>query len=182
MTLLTNSELKTHIETDLPDAALQRLADAAEKMIDEEAGTVAAVIENFNAWGFPSGRDQRIFVARQISSIASVNERDHPDDTAVTLSTDDYRVENSRMLIRLQEGTNPRLRWAQMMEIAYTPEPQTEIRERVQIDLVKLGIQFSGAKRETIGDDFEFWHLDQKEGLSGALRPLRNTSNRMLFV
>lgn len=181
MAILTVSQLQEHIETDLGDDAIQRLADAAEEMIVREAGRTSDVTETRNEWGFPSGRHRIIYSSRPIASIESIKERDHPDDTQTTLSADDYRQEGVRRLIRLQQGTNSRLLWAPHVELIYTPESDSDIRELVQIDLVKLSIMYSGAQKEKQGD-FDFWHNDTATETQAILRRLRTARNSMVVT
>ncbi len=181
MTILTVSQLQEHIETDLGDDAIQRLADATEEMIIREEGETSAVTETRNEWGFPWGRNRTIYTARAISSITSIKERTHPDDDQTTLSTDDYRQEGTRRLIRLQEGTNPRQLWAPHVELIYTPESDSNIRILVQIDLVKLAIMYSGALKETEGD-FSFWHHDTAMETGAILRRLNTARNNMVIT
>ncbi len=181
MTILTPEKLREHIETDLGDPALLRLAAAAEQMIIREAGETTPVTETRNEWGFPSGRHRTLYTARPVSSITTIKERDHPDDTQTTLATDDFRLEGVRQIIRLQEGTNPRLLWAQHVELVYTTDSDDEIRKLVQIDLVKLSVMYSGAQREREGD-FDFWHHDTAKETNAILGMLRNARNNPIVV
>ena len=178
MAILTPTQLRQHIETDLADAALQRLADGIEELIEREGGGTTDETENFNEWGFPRGRNRIIYTARPISSITSIKERDDPDDAGTTIATDDFRKEGNRALVRLQDGTNPRLLWAQHVEVIHTPLVDTSLRQVVQINLVKLALNYSGAKREKHGD-FEFWHHDSGKETRAILMPLRNARNQM---
>lgn len=162
MTILTVSELREHLETDLGNDALGRLADDAESLIIATAGATTARTENSNAWGFPGGRERIIFAALAINSITSIKERDDLDSAKVTLSTDDYEQQGKRQLIRLRNGTNPRSLWAQHVELIYVPTVDTAIRKMVQVDLVKIEIMYSGALREKQGD-FEVWHKGADE-------------------
>ncbi len=178
MTILSADELREHIETDLGDVALLRLAAGAEEMIVREAGQTSDVTETRNEWGFPWGRHRELYTARPVSIFTSIKERSHPDDAQTTLETDDYRLEGVRRIIRLQEGTNPRQLWAPYVELIYTPESDNDIRKLVQIALVKLGVMYSGAKKETEGD-FEFWHNDTATETTAILRKLRTARNNM---
>lgn len=178
MTLLTVSELQEHIETDLGNDAIQRLADAAESTINRYAGGTGAQTENINCWGFPRGRERSIYTSRAVSSITSIKERDHPDDTPLTLSANDYELQGDRRLIRLREGDNPRLFWARHVEIVYSPVSDLDTRKLVQINLVKHAIVYSGAQRERIGD-FDFWHKETDSEVRAILAPLNNSQNRM---
>lgn len=176
MTILSVSELQEHIETDLGSDAIQRLADAAEKLIDAEVGSVAAVTDSWDGWGFPDGRERVIYTTRGISAITSIVERDFPDDDPTTLAADDYRQEGDHALVRLQQGTNSRLLWAPFILVTYTPQQDDELRQVVQINLVKFWIMYSGADREKLGD-FEFWHKttgDEEKRIMAPLQVARN--------
>lgn len=181
MAILTVSQLQEHLETDLGSDALQRLAEATEEMIDREDGGTAAVTEDFDAFDFLSGRDRRIYTTRAISAITSITERESPDDDVTTLSADDYRQQGDRTLTRLRDGTNPRLFWAPHVRIVYTPVVDSSIRELVQIDLVKMAINYTGAQRERMGD-FDFLHVDHKKETESHLSRLRTGKNRMMIA
>ncbi len=181
MTILSATELRTHIETDLSDTALGRLGSAAEQLIIRAAGDITALTEIQNEQGYPGGRERIIYLARTVTSITSVKEREHFDDDQITLSADDYRQEGGRRLVRLREGTNPRLFWAPHTEVNYVPVVDSDLREIVQINLVKLAVIYSAALRETQGD-FDFWHVDYAKETQGHLAQLNNSKNRMPFV
>ncbi len=181
MTILAADDLREHIETDLGDVALLRLAAAAEEMIIREAGTAASVTETRNEWGFPWGRHRTLYAARPVSSFTSIKERSHPDGVQTTLAADDYRLEGVRRILRLREGTNPRQLWAPHVELIYTPDSDDDIRKLVQIDLVKLEIMYSGALREREGD-FDFWHKDTATETAAILGKLRTARNNMVIT
>ncbi len=177
MTILTTTELREHIETDLGDDALQRLADDAESLIIATAGETGSRTENFNAFGFPSGRDRVIFAALAIDTITSINERDDLDGDPTTLSSDDWEKQGKRQLFRLGGGTNPRSLWAQHVTLIYQPVVDTTIRKMVQVDLVKLENMFSGAAREEQGD-FEVWHKASDDATK-ILARLKTSNNEL---
>lgn len=180
MTILTVAELAQHIEHDLSDVALQRLADAAEELINRTDGGPSAVTEYFDSWGFENGYSKELFVRRPINTIDSITERVSPEDTGTVLSSDDYSQQGQRKVVRLSNGTNPRYRWAQHVEVTYTPDVDTALRKKAQIDLVKLSIIFSGAQREKIGD-FDFWHFEQDAAVKAALKPLVSGGRGMVL-
>ncbi len=181
MTILSATELRAHIETDLSDTALGRLASAAEQLIIREAGDVTALTEIHNEQGYPRGRERIIYLARTVTSITSIKEREHFDDDQTTLSADDFRQEGGRQLVRLRDGTNPRLFWAPHTEIIYVPVVDSDLRKIVQINLVKLAVMYSGAERERQGD-FDFEHVDYAKATRGHLAQLNNSENRMPFI
>jgi len=174
MTILSAIELKQHIETDLSDTALDRLAAAAESLIEDVLGPVSARTDDL------IGRHQAIYTTAAVASVTTVKERDFIDDAAVTLSADDYRIQNGFRFIRLQDGTNGRREWAQHVEIIYAPEVDTGKIQAVQINLVKLDLNYQGARREKHGD-VDFTHEDLDKAQKSALFPLSNSRNRMMI-
>lgn len=151
MALLTVAQLREHVRTDLTDAALQRLADAAERIISDRAGPLASQTEHFDAADLYDHGDT-IFLSRTPGSITSVSERDGLDDDVENLSADDYEIRGKRRLIRRGDGTNPRARWADHVTVVYVPVDDTDLRSEVQIELVRLMAENRGLSSETVGD------------------------------
>jgi len=171
MALLTATEMRTHVETDLVDAALQRLLDDAEKAIDAKVGPVSATVAEFAATELAI----ELWVAQAIATITSVVEEDKTGGgyTSTTLASDDYKVRNNgRSIERLGDGTNPGTYWSDRVTITYTAATDTARREVAQIDLVKLELAFSGYDTERAGD----WTgvvKDHEKNRRGVLRRLR---------
>ncbi len=174
MSILTVDQLREHIETDLGDDALQRLADGAEGTIIASVGSLTARVDVLE------GLDRAIYATASVSSVTSIKERDFDSDDQVTLSTDDWRREYGKRFIRLQDGSNSRFEWARHVELTYVPDIDTGILQTVQIALVKLGVVYSGAERETDGE-FEFSHPDNAAAVKAAMFPLMNSRTRMLI-
>jgi len=147
--LLSVADLRQHVETDLVDAAVQRLLDDAEEMI------VAAFGANFADAPIVvqlEGGDRNLFLDRPASAFTSIVETETDDTTTTTLAADDYRTwHGGRRIERLRTGTNARRVWGPLVTITYTPVDDTDQRKRVQVDLVKLAIQFSGLASEKVG-------------------------------
>lgn len=145
MSLLTLTDARALIETDLTDPALQALLDAADADIIANAGAHASasqiVIEP---------RSDTVFLRRDAASITTVVER--IDGTATTLAATDYRLAGAHMLRRLATGANPRREWGDEIEIVYVPVADLPRRRAVQADLVKLAIQYQGARSVRVGD------------------------------
>lgn len=165
MTILTAAELREHIETDLGDDAVNRLAGGAEAIIVGAVGAVASHVD------YLDGGDRELFTTRAVATITTIKERDYPDDAQVALSANDYLSRGKFRIIRLREGDNPRLWWAPMVEVTYVPDINADLLATVQINLVKLAVGYSGFKRETDGD-FDFWHEDTAKETRAALLPL----------
>ena len=146
--LLTATEMKVHINTDLTDIALDQLiAEANEEIVDAvgEHASVGTVTELL------IGGEHVIFPDRVIGSITSITETRGTVDTV--LAVDDFRVWNNRSIERLAlAATNPQRWWAERVSVVYTPENDDARRIGATISLVKLSISFSGKSSERAGD------------------------------
>ena len=151
MGLLTQAELKQHVETDLDQAALQRLMDDAEAEIIKRFGahgdkTSTQIIEDLE------GRAASIFPYRPETTIVSVTEYEI-DGTETVLALNDYRIwHGGREISRRIDGTNPRGVWAPRVRIIYLDATELPNRKRVQADLVRLAIEYRALKSESSGD------------------------------
>lgn len=170
MAILTVDELRKHVNSDLVDDALQRLLDAAEEAIVDRAGAPGARTE------IVGGGSRFISVARPISAVTSVTEAWL--ETSTTLSADDYLIRSGDLLIeRLNTGTNPRRTWYGDVTVVYTPVDDTETREAVQIDLVKLALAYSplltgqqiGSWSEQYAANSAWNNLEERESILSRL-------------
>ena len=147
--LISVTELRTHIETDLVDAALTRILNDADDAIVEalgehkSTGTVSEV---------HIGGDKALFFDRPYSAITSVTE--HRGTTNTVLSEDDYRTwYGNRLLERLSlEATNPQANWGERVTVVYTPVDDDKQRIGATIDLVRLALQYTALKSQRAGD------------------------------
>lgn len=172
MTLLTIAEFKEHVTTTLGDDAIQRLLDDAEAQIVAFAGPTGDVTELVDGgWG-------RIVLSRRASAITSITELLWT--TNYVLATNDWRQRGPYVLERLRTGTTPRLAWAPIVTIVYTPADDTDSRKIVQLELVKLEIAYSpGLASQTIGawtEQYDGWrsgpiHLQRADILSRLREP-----------
>ena len=164
--------LRLYIETDLADNELTQLLAAAESTIVGVTGVIASHTD------FLEGKSEAIYSSRAINTITSIKERDSVDDTAVTLSADDYRFQQGFRILRLREGTNPRIFWAKHVEVAFTPDIDSALLEIVQVNLIKQAIAYSGTKRQSFGD-FDFWAAETATETKALLLPLTSSRLRM---
>lgn len=183
MALLTLSEMRTHLETDLTDAALQRLLDAAERQILDVVGPSAAVTETFDSYSQGIGNPSVLYLSRGVAAstnISSIVEREYPGGTGTTLAANDWALRGIRELVRLSDGTNGRTSWAPVVEVAHTPDFSTAIQKEVQSKLVKISANFSGLAGERYGD-FDFRSADVAAMTETALASLRGGRDRMVL-
>lgn len=164
MAILTASQMRAHVETDLSDTALTRLMDDAEAHIVLLYGAAATHTETHD------GETRSLFLSRPITSITTVVET--ISDTSTTLASDDYRVIGSRELRRLQAGTNGRSRWGDDVAITYVPVSDASQRERVQVDLVKLALHYEAVRSENVGGGVSMSFLDYENERHSLLSSL----------
>lgn len=141
--ILSVPELQAALETDLPVPVLQIHLDAAEQDISAVAGPAGAHTERV------SGGTRHLFLSRPAASITSVTEYATPGTTpgTVLLGTDYFVRWHGRGLERSNGG-----RWADQVDVTYTPVDDAARRKQVQLDLVRLAITYRGAvKSETDG-------------------------------
>ena len=143
--LLTPSRFKEAYDTDLEDAPIQRLLDDTEAEIVKVFGAAATHVD------WLPGRTKNIFLSRPAATITSIVETIALTDT--TLAADDYELQhNGKSLWRKWDGTNGRLRWGDRAKVTFVPVGDLDQRKRVQLDLVKLAIQYDGLQRSAVGN------------------------------
>jgi hypothetical protein len=145
--LLTVAQMRQHVETGLVDEALQRHIDDADEEIIDAAGEIDEQVDTMEN----AQLSTQLYLSRRASAVVSVVEEIAYDQT--TLAADDYRLGGGGVLIqRLEDGTNPRGTWGETVTVTYVPVDRSRRRVGVLIDLVKLAVQYSGLKSESIGD------------------------------
>jgi hypothetical protein len=159
--LLSPTQIRDHIETDLTDTALQRIIDGEEQAIVEAFGPhitadetiqVSAMEASLGVTGeaFPYGATSWIYPSRPIATITSITETVGSVDTI--LATSDYKIHDGRSIERLQTGTNPRAGWGHRVRLVYVPVDTSALRIRVLIDLVRLALAHTGMQSQSFGD------------------------------
>lgn len=154
MTLLTTDAARGFpgipAEASLSDASLQILLDAAEQAINAYAGPLAADYDSTSTVQEYLGpvRGDLLMLSRRADTVDIVIE----DDT--TLDATDYEVRTTGdVLRRLSSGTNPRHRWHGRIDVTYTPLSELAMRQRAQVDLVKLDLDMNpGLAAQRIGE------------------------------
>lgn len=142
----TLAEVRARVETDLDDATLQTLLDGEVESLQREAGR-----ETETETQFASGLKQ-IILHRKPASITSINERGTLTADPITLSTNDWRQTGLYGLFRVSDGDNPASRWGAEVVVAYVPELDTNLRDRIVFDLVQMAVEFRAFDEETAGD------------------------------
>lgn len=147
--------VRSLVETDLTDTALQTLIDDADAAVEDRAPAGERTVHlagGTKTLGLPTP-----------STVTSVTE----GDTVLTVDTD-FRVENGGLTIRRLNR-----RWGSDVEVTYTPSSNGATRTRVVVDLVKLAIAFDGYTTQTAGDwkgDSSDYQLRREQILTGLDR------------
>ena len=168
MPLLTVAQLREHVETSLPDTALERILASCEQAIAtwagplelDEEGVVADVTERVWAPG-------RVLLHLHQLPTAIVLVTDVHDGVETLLDPSAYRHED-RYLRRLG-GT-----WGEWTTVIYTPTDDSAVRRTVLVQLCQLELnvqpgmaaQGAGPWSETYGA-----YLRQRNELLRAIRP-----------
>lgn len=151
MSLITPTQLRAHVDTDLTDTALQRILDDADAEIVRRFGEhTTANVEVHR----PGGGELRLFTDRKVASITTIVEtlRTVVGEQTVTLSADDYTLESDRCIRRESNGTNSRDWWAEIVTVTYLPVSDDARRTRVTIDLCRLALTYQAAQSMSVGD------------------------------
>ena len=152
---VTVVDLRARVETDLVETTLQRILDSAVRAVDRAAGG----IDDETEVKLPSSSEW-LALNRRHTAIVSIGERRRHASDQVTLSANDYRVVGDYRILRLTGGDNGNFCWGNEVEITYTPEVDTAVRDRVALDLSQVDIEFRAYDREKSGDD---WMGEQKD-------------------
>ncbi len=167
MTILV-ADVREKNPTDWTDDAVQRVIDSAVKAIARAAGNATAQVDTGDASG-----SEWFALTRRSTAFTSVTERRRHSSDEVTLSSDDYRKVGDYKLLRLASGTNGASFWGKEVVATYTPEVDTEVRDRVTLDLCVVDINFQAFDREKSGADWEGEQKDYKARRRELLRQIR---------
>lgn len=146
--MITVDDVRARIETDFDDAAIQRMINAAYEAIEERHGSSSQVTDRFRAGGTDT-----VVLTRKAGTIVEVRVRPYPTADVVVLDPAEYRLWGPMMLTRV--GAT----WEYEVEVDYIPHTNTELRDRVALDLVQLDIEFRAYGSEQAGD----WRGDQSD-------------------
>lgn len=136
------------IETGLSDASLAVLVADATAEVTARFGTDATITVDLpGRWG------TMLKLQRPASAIISVAEYTDQNLLIATLASTDYRLRNNgRILERITGGLWSRVYWAYSVHVVYTPSVESDLRNRVIIDLVRLAVQYDTFDEATVGD------------------------------
>lgn len=164
---ITVADVRDRISTPLDDVVIQRMIDAETEAVNRTAGPVS-VTEN----RVVTVRSPMLVLRYAAASVTSIEEREDPRDSAVLLSSTDWRQFDKFTLVRLSTGTNPRDNWAPIVTVTYNRVVDNALRDRVILDLVQLAISFRAEESVDV-DQFQMAQIRFFDRRRALLRQLR---------
>lgn len=131
MSSLTVEELRAQVETDLADADLQLLINAAEQAVARVAGPLGDVVE------IRAGGSSIVILNRRAATISTIREAGQDED----LDPDDFWLRSDqRSIDRLETGPDPSSTWRGPVVVTYSPVDDVAERKAIAIKLVELDL------------------------------------------
>ena len=165
--LLTVAEVKEHVGTGLPDAALGRLIDAQDayirRMVGEHDPATTMVYEDQG-----QGGRQRVWLPRPASSVAKVEDRYLTDSAWILRAASTYYLS--------EQGRSVEISWGEWLRervrITFTPVPQNDERIQALVALVRLETQDTGLQSER-DDTYSYQAKSKEQARQEIISPLK---------
>jgi len=160
MSLVSTAEVKALVNTGMSDADLQLVIDRVEAEITELIGAPQTDAYATQVVKTKRGEGQSLFMPAEIYSVVSIVEDD------VTLDPEEYRTWSGGVIERLPIGTS----WGDRCVATYKPADDRAKRKSVIIDLVRLELNQTGLKSESIAGEysytaFENWDVEFRKAM-----------------
>lgn len=175
---LAVEDVREFVGTNLSEAAVQRLLDAAYRDVYERVGTTDELTEQIRA-----GSGPLLMLSQAASEITSVTE--DLRGTAQELDPDDYALRPSGSLLeRLDSGPYPSRRWRGLVEVVYTMTITDADRDRVVIELVKFDATFQPGLASQSSDSWSesYMRNDQGTDLASQRAAILSSLGRSLVL
>lgn len=175
-TLMTQAEMRSHVETDLADADLQRVMDSEEEEMVKRFGdhaasdsSAASEVEKF----YDAIGQTFVYLSREVTSVTTVVEKivNKYGTSSTTLASNDYELWDNRRLRRLADGTNSRQSWQDVVEVTYEPYDDRARRRGLLIQLCKLSLIYDATSSTSVGEvsSSSLDYSSEREKLYGTL-------------
>lgn len=158
--LIDIAEVRDVINTPLSDAALQTIIDREDQAIVDQVGahyggTSVTVTEVLKGEDTPS-----LFLRRAFTSVSEVNEKTAYNDAAWAALT-----ANEEYYVWADEGRIERLSgaWGVLVQVIYVPIDDNEARKAVLIELVRIAIERTALKSESVAGEYSYTAADDWE-------------------
>lgn len=165
MSLVSPAQVKALINTTLSDANLQTVIDRVEAQITEKIGAPQTDAMDVQVVRTVRGEGSNLFMPTEIHSVVSIVE----DDTA--LDDDEYQVWHGGVIERFTLGSY----WGDRCVVTYKPADDRLKRAQVIIDLVRLVLERTAMKSESIAGEYSFTAPDNWDA------EFHKTMKRLMF-
>jgi len=146
MSLVTPTDVKALINTSLSDANLQTVIDRVEAQITARIGAPQTDAYATEVVKTMRGEGEYLFMPTEIYSVSSIVE-----DTS-TLTSDQYQTWAGGVIERLPDDSH----WGDRVVVTYKPTDDRLVRAQVIIDLVRLVIERTAMKSESIAGEYSY--------------------------
>lgn len=165
MSLVTLAEARALVNTGLSDGDLQVVIDRIEADITAKVGAPQTDAYATEVVKTMRGEGDNLFMPTEIYSVVSIVE-----DTA-TLTADQYQKWGGGVIERLPMGTG----WGDRVVVTYKPADDRSVREGVIIDLLRLTLNRTALKSESIAGEYSYTAFDSSDG------EYRKVMKRLMF-
>ena len=165
MSLVTPTDVKALINTSLSDANLQTVIDRVEAQITARIGAPQTDAYATEVVKTMRGEGEYLFMPTEIYSVSSIVE-----DTS-TLTSDQYQTWAGGVIERLPDDSH----WGDRVVVTYKPTDDRLVRAQVIIDLVRLVIERTAMKGESIAGEYSYTAPDNWEA------EFRKAMKRLVF-
>ena len=146
MSLVIPTDVKALINTSLSDANLQTVIDRVEAQITARIGAPQTDAYATEVVKTMRGEGEYLFMPTEIYSVSSIVE-----DTS-TLTSDQYQTWAGGVIERLPDDSH----WGDRVVVTYKPTDDRLVRAQVIIDLVRLVIERTAMKSESIAGEYSY--------------------------
>lgn len=146
MSLVTVADVQALINTSLSSSDLQDVIDRVEAQVTARIGAPQTDAYATTVTKTLRGEGMNLFMPTEVYEVSSIVE-----DT-VTLTSDEYRVWGGGVIERLPMGSN----WGDRIVVTYKPADDREKRSQVIIDLVRLVLERTALKAESVGGEYSY--------------------------
>ena len=146
MSLVTPTDVKALINTSMSDENLQTVIDRVEAQITARIGAPQTDAYATEVVKTMRGEGEYLFMPTEIYSVSSIVE-----DTS-TLTSDQYQTWAGGVIERLPEDSH----WGDRVVVTYKPTDDRLVRAQVIIDLVRIVIERTAMKSESIAGEYSY--------------------------
>lgn len=144
--LVSASDVKALVNTALSDANLEAVIDRIEAQITAKIGAPQTDAFATSLTVTRQGGGHSLFLPTEIYSVTSITEDDY------VLDSDQYQTWGGGVVERLPSGGS----WGDRCVVVYKPVDDRPVRKEVIIDLVRIVIQRTTLKQESIAGEYSY--------------------------